>query len=166
MLDTTKDLAHAAFIKKNSPFLLEAALEVLEELRNNFGEDCGKRKVLIWWKKRNPQTNEPNKKKTQHFKKQLHLYNVLALKAQESYPTSTCECKTHTQGCPSIKPCICPVHNLSRLFNTCPLLCDTFHHSVLYYLIMDWKKSNLCTKFHFSHILISVAVNVRLFKQT
>lgn len=153
----------SCFIKKNSPFLLEAALEVLEELRNNFGEDHGQRKVLIWWKK-NPQTNEPNEKKTQHFKK--HLYNILALKAQESYPTSTCECKTHTQGCPSIKPCICPVHNLPHLFNTSPLLCDTFHHSVLYYLIIAWKKSNLCTKFHFSHILISVAVNVRVFKQT
>lgn len=140
MLDTTKDLGHPAFIKKNSPFLLEAALEVLEELRNNFGEDHGKRKLLIWWKK-NPQTNEPNqKKKPQHFKKQLHLYNILALKAQESYPTSTCECKTHTQGCPSIKPCICPVHNLSHLFNICPLLCDTFYHSVLYYLIIAWKK--------------------------
>lgn len=47
MLDTTKDLGHPAFIKKNSPFLLEAALEVLEELRNNFGEDHGKRKLLI-----------------------------------------------------------------------------------------------------------------------
>lgn len=157
MLDTTKDLGHPAFIKKkNSPFLLEAALEVLEELRKNFREVHGKRKVLSWWKK-NPQTNEPNKNNPQHLKKQLHLC-VLALKPQESlsYLHVSVEhiLKTLIPLNPaSVQSVIC--QHLSHLFNACPLLCDTFHHSVLYYLIIARKISNLCTKLHFSHMAIS-----------